>query len=171
MKIPVSSIFSLSLNVADDLVTVFIIHIVDFQLVARCLCQYFETISSQLMNFWKSCEKMFLFLVLLKNYLGGIFDTTYFTLILLMLSCYVLLKTFFSFVFILTVFTFKTNTLFTGIFLVISSFFNDFTVFNWVITWLLNIFITVCFRWRISLLLQMLLPPSEVSFQWPLIEF
>ena len=30
--------------------------------------------------------------------------------------------------------TFKTNTLFTGIFLVISSFFSDFTVFNWVFT-------------------------------------
>ena len=72
--------------------------------------------------------------MLLNSFLGGIFETTYFTLIILMLSCYVLLKTFFSFVFILTVFTFKTNTLFTGIFLVISSFFNDFIVFNWVIT-------------------------------------
>ena len=128
---------------------------------------YFLTVIALFELLWRKIP----FLMLLSSCLGGIFETTYFTSIILMLSCCVLLYTFFSFFFILTVFTFKTNTLFTGIFLVISSFFNDFTVFNWVITWLLNIFITVCFRWRISLLLQMLLPPSEVSFQWPLMEF
>ena len=144
MKIPVSSIFSLSLNVADDLVTVFIIHIVDFQLVARCLCQYFETISSQLMNFWKSCEKCSSFLYCSKITLEAFLTlhiSHWYSLCFLAMCCFQIKKKYIY-----------KNTLFTGIFLVISSFFNDFTVFNWFFTWLLNKFIKGFLRWRISLL-------------------
>ena len=51
---------------------------------------YFLTVIALLELLWRRI----LFLVLLSSCLGGIFETTYFTLILLMLSCYVLLKPF-----------------------------------------------------------------------------
>ena len=98
--------------------------------------------------------RVFLFLMLLDNWLGGILETTLFTLPFLMFLCYVLPLTCFSLVFIVTFFTFKTMILFTDIFLVISSFFNYFTVFRLVITWLLNICIRVCIPWRVRLIFR-----------------